>query len=79
MAGSIGECMARHRHRSGSKFLNAIDAQTPAQLDLHLIVDNYSTHKHPKVQKWLARHPSSHPFHPHEQFVAQPHRRWFRD
>lgn len=76
----IGECMARHRHQEWIKFLNAIDAQTPAQLDLHLIVDNYSTHKHPKVQKWLARHPRFHiHFIPTSSSWLNLIERWFRD
>jgi transposase len=52
----IGTCMARHRHQEWIKFLKLIDQQTPAELDLHLIIDNYATHKHPKVQRWLKRH-----------------------
>jgi len=52
----IGTCMPRHRHQEFIKFLNLVDAQTPADLDLHLIVDNYATHKHPKVKAWLKRH-----------------------
>lgn len=56
----IGECMPRHRHQEWIKFLCAIDEQTPAHLALHLIVDNYATHKHPKVQAWLRRHPRFH-------------------
>ena len=53
----IGTCMPRHRHQEWLRFLKLIDAQTPPDLDLHLIVDNYATHKHPKVKAWLARHP----------------------
>ena len=53
----IGTCMDRHRHQEWIKFLKLIDRQTPPELDLHLIVDNYSTHKHPKVKAWLKRHP----------------------
>ena len=53
----IGKCFKRHRHQEFLKFLKLIDQQTPAELDLHLIVDNYATHKHAKVQAWLARHP----------------------
>jgi len=56
----IGTCMPRHRHQEWIKFLKQIDEQTPPALDLHLIVDNYSTHKHPKVQNWLRRHPRFH-------------------
>jgi transposase len=52
----IGQCMPRHRHQEFIKFLKQIDAETPPELDLHLIVDNYATHKHPNVQKWLKRH-----------------------
>ena len=46
----IGQCMPRHRHQEWIKFLKQIDAETPPEVDLHLIVDNYATHKHPKVQ-----------------------------
>jgi hypothetical protein len=46
----------RHTHREWLRFLKQVDEQTPAELQLHLIVDNYSTHKHPKVKAWLARH-----------------------
>jgi transposase len=53
----IGQCFQRHRHQEWLKFLKLIDRETPAGLDLHLIADNYATHKHPKVQAWLARHP----------------------
>jgi transposase/transcriptional regulator with XRE-family HTH domain len=56
----IGQCQERHRHQEWLKFLQLIDAQTPADRDLHLILDNYATHKHPKVQKWLAKHPRFH-------------------
>ena len=51
----IGTCMSQHRHQEWIKFLKQIDSETPAELDLHLIVDNYATHKHPKVQSWLKR------------------------
>ena len=56
----IGDCMARHRHQEFLKFLHRIDAETPAGLELHLIIDNYSTHKHPRVETWLERHPRFH-------------------
>ena len=56
----ISECMPRHRHQEWIRFLAKIDRETPPDLDLHLIVDNYSTHKHPKVQRWLTRHPRFH-------------------
>jgi hypothetical protein len=44
----IGQCMARHRHQEFIRFLNKINRETPAAPELHLIVDNYATHKHPK-------------------------------
>jgi transposase len=56
----ISECMDRHRHQEWIRFLVKIDQETPQELALHLIVDNYSTHKHAKVQKWLTRHPRFH-------------------
>lgn len=56
----IGQCMQRHRHQEWLRFLKLIEAKTPKHLDLHLIADNYSTHKHPNVQKWLAKHPRIH-------------------
>ena len=52
----IGQCMARHRHQEFIRFLNKINRETPAGRELHLIVDNYATHKHPKVRTWLERH-----------------------
>ena len=52
--------MKRHRHQEWLKFLKLIDSQTPPDLDLHLIVDNYNTHKHPKVKRWLAKHKRFH-------------------
>lgn len=56
----IASCMPRHRHQEWIKFLKQIDAETPQDLDLHLIVDNYATHKHPKVKAWLKRHKRFH-------------------
>ena len=56
----IASCMPRHRHQEWIKFLKQIDAETPRDLDLHLIVDNYATHKHPKVKAWLKRHKRFH-------------------
>jgi transposase len=53
----IGTCMPRHRHQEWIKFLSLIDQQTPKGKEIHLIADNYATHKHPKVQGWLGRHP----------------------
>ena len=56
----IGDCMTRHRHQEFIRFLQIIDTKTPTDLDLHLIVDNYGTHKHQRVQRWLKRHPRFH-------------------
>jgi transposase len=56
----IGACMPRHRHDEFLAFLKKIDRETPAGLDLHLIVDNYATHKHKAVERWLIRHPRFH-------------------
>jgi transposase len=53
----ISMCQERHRHEEWLKFLRLIDRKTPRHLQLHLIVDNYATHKHPSVQQWLAKHP----------------------
>jgi transposase len=53
----IAQCQRRHRHIEWLKFLRQIDRETPKGKDLHLIADNYATHKHPKVQAWLAKHP----------------------
>jgi len=56
----IATCMRRHRHQEWIKFLKMIDEQTPEELDLHLIADNYAAHKHEKVRRWLKRHPRFH-------------------
>ena len=53
----IGQCQQRHRHVEWRKFLKKIDRETPMDKTLHLIADNYATHKHPVVQDWLAKHP----------------------
>ena len=53
----IGRCMQRHRHQEFIRFLNAVERQVPAGKSVHAILDNYATHKHPKVIAWLGRHP----------------------
>jgi len=53
----IGRCLARHRHQDFIKFLNAVERAVPPGRVIHAILDNYATHKHPKVLTWLARHP----------------------
>lgn len=70
----------RHRHQEWLKFLKQIDAETPAEYDLHLIVDNYATHKHPRVQSWLKRHRRFHMhFTPTSSSWLNMVERWFRD
>ena len=56
----IGSCFDRHRHEEFLKFLRQVDRDTPEGMNLHLLVDNYSTHKHPKVKQWLRRHKRFH-------------------
>lgn len=56
----IGECHRRHRAREFRKFLGTIDMSVPARLDVHLILDNYGTHKTPAIRRWLVRHPRFH-------------------
>jgi transposase len=56
----IGSCLDRHRHQEFRRFLQQIDTVTPPDLDVHAIVDNYATHKHPAIQRWLERHPRFH-------------------
>jgi transposase len=76
----IGTCMQRHRHQEWIKFLKLVDAQTPAELDLHLIADNYFTHKTPEVQRWLKRHPRFHMhFIPTSSSWLNLVERWFRE
>jgi transposase len=76
----IGQCMARHRHQEWIKFLKLIDESTDPELDLHLICDNYATHKHPAVRRWLARHPRFHVhFTPTSSSWLNLIERWFRD
>jgi putative transposase len=56
----ISECKPRHRHQEFLGFLRTIEANVPTNLDIHLIVDNYSTHKHARVKAWLAARPRWH-------------------
>jgi transposase len=56
----IGKCFARHRHDEFLRFLRIVDTQVPRRLQVHLILDNYATHRHPDVQTWLAKHPRFH-------------------
>jgi transposase len=56
----ITQCKPHHRHQEFLSFLKHIDRNVPKELDIHLVIDNYSTHKHPKVRTWLAAHPRYH-------------------
>jgi len=53
----VGQCFARHRNREFLKFLRRLDQEFPGEIPLHLVMDNYGTHKHPNVQAWLKKHP----------------------
>lgn len=76
----IGDCMPRHRHQEFIRFLKRVDEETSPELDLHLIVDNYGTHKHVKVKRWLRRHPRVHlHFTPTASSWLNLVERWFRD
>jgi transposase len=76
----IGKCLPRHRSREFIKFLELIDEQTPPELDLHLIVDNYGTHKSPPVKRWLKKHPRFHlHFIPTSSSWLNMVERWFRE
>lgn len=76
----IEACMSRHRHQEWIKFLKQIDASTDPDLSLHLVADNYATHKHPKVKRWLARNPRFHMhFTPTSSSWLNLVERWFRD
>ena len=76
----IGTCMPRHRHQEWIKFLGLLDKETPEDLDLHLIADNYATHKHPKVKAWLKRHRRFHMhFTPTSSSWLNLVERWLRD
>ena len=61
LSGKIfGLTAARHTHKEWLAFLQVLDRETPPELDLHLIIDNYATHKHPVVRAWLGKHPRFH-------------------
>jgi len=76
----IGQCLPRHRHGEFLKFLRAIDRQVPKGLEIHMILDNYGTHKHANVQAWLAKHPRFHPhFTPTSSSWLNLVERWFRN
>ena len=75
----IGRNMQRHRHQEFIRFLNTIEAQVPMEKSIHAVVDNYATHKHPKVRQWLgAPSPLDVPLHPDLSILAQCRRRVLR-
>ena len=76
----ISQCMPWHRHQEWLKFLKTIDRQVPKDLQIHLILDNYSTHKHEDVRKWLDKHPRFHlHFTPTSSSWLNLVERWFRE
>jgi transposase len=76
----IGQCLPRHRHEEFGKFLRTIDKEVPKGLAVHLILDNYATHKHPDVQEWLAKHKRFHlHFTPTSSSWLNLVERWFRE
>lgn len=76
----IGECMPRHRHQEYLKFLRKLDREVPGGLELHLIVDNYSPHKHDAVTAWLEKHPRFHIHYiPTSSSWLNLVERWFRE
>ena len=76
----IGQCMERHRHQEWIRFLRFIDESTDPSLNLHLICDNYATHKHPAVLRWLKKHPRFQVhFTPTSSSWLNLVERWFRD
>lgn len=76
----IGQCLARHRHEEFLKFLRRIDREVPKGLAVHLILDNYGTHKHANVKQWLEKHPRFHlHFTPTSSSWLNLVERWFRN
>lgn len=76
----LGTCMQKHRHQEWLKFLRLINKQVPKELDIHLIIDNYGSHKHPKVKQWMEKHPRFHEhFTPTGCSWLNLIERWFRE
>ena len=76
----IGECRRRHRHQEFLKFLELVDSRVPPDLDVHLVMDNYGTHKTPRIVRWFARHPRYQiHFTPTSASWLNQVERWFRD
>ncbi|MEO7146934.1 MAG: IS630 family transposase, partial [Terrimesophilobacter sp.] len=76
----IGQCLPKHRHNEFLAFLKTIEHEVPTGLEVHLILDNYATHKHPTVKAWLAKHPRFHlHFTPTSSSWLNLVERWFRE
>jgi len=76
----IGECLPRHRHLEFLRFLRRVDREVPKGLHIHMILDNYATHKHERVELWLSKHPRVHlHFIPTASSWLNLVERWFRD
>ena len=76
----IGQCLPRHRHEEFLKFLRRVDREVPKGLAVHMILDNYATHKHPDVKSWLVKHPRFHlHFIPTSSSWLNLVERWFRE
>jgi transposase len=76
----IGQCLPKHRNTEFLRFLRIIDRQVPKGLHIHMILDNYGTHKHPNVVAWLAKHPRFHlHFIPTSSSWLNMVERWFRN
>jgi transposase len=76
----IGQCLPRHRHTEFLRFLRKVEREVPKGLQVHLICDNYATHKHPNVKAWLAKHPRVHMhFTPTSSSWLNLVERWFRE
>lgn len=76
----IGECQPRHRHQEFLRFLDRIDQSVEPGVDIHLVLDNYGTHKHPEVKKWLAARPRYHVhFTPTSSSWLNQIERWFAE
>jgi len=76
----IAECQPRHRHKEFLRFLRRIDQSADPELDIHMVLDNYGTHKHPEVKKWLAARPRCHlHFTPTSSSWLNQIERWFAE
>ena len=76
----IGSCKPRHRHQEFLEFMNEVDRKVPRRREVHLILDNYGTHTHPRVNEWFAAHPRYHRhFVPTSSSWLNLVERWFAD